>query len=215
MKTSRFTALAAALVSISSIVFASATAANPVQIDFSGSFYSNNSSTVLGLPLAGQSFTGILTYDDSPNLAQPVGSTFQDQSFQAPYALAIKVGYNTISSNGYRVSEIVGSQLRIDAGAGSAAPSTTLSVNGIPSIDPTSGLYFAFFADTNNPLTTLPVVPASFTDPVYGYIYGPVNSNELGFTITTFAVAPVPIPATAWFFGSGVLGLIGASRRRA
>jgi hypothetical protein len=49
---------------------------------------------------------------------------------------------------------------------------------------------------------------------------GQVQSYDLTDTLTltangTLEVAPVPVPAAVWLFGSGLLGLIGVGRRRA
>ena len=42
------------------------------------------------------------------------------------------------------------------------------------------------------------------------------NTNELwhGFTIGATAIQPVPVPAAVWLFGSGLIGLVGAARRK-
>lgn len=194
--------------------------ATPVQFNFSGSFYDWGPSTppVLGLNLSGQSFSGTLLYNNDPALASPAGSTFQTQDFQTPYSLTINVNGNTISSNGYQVRETTGSMLRIDAGAGSSATNTTLSINGSASNDPTSGLYFVFFADSSNPLNTLPVIPATLTAPGYGYIYEHqvgLTENALGYTINSFgpATPAVPEPSTNAMLFSGVV-LLGFIIRR-
>jgi hypothetical protein len=42
------------------------------------------------------------------------------------------------------------------------------------------------------------------------------DANELwhGFTVGATQLEPVPVPAAAWLFGSGLIGLIGIARRR-
>jgi hypothetical protein len=49
----------------------------------------------------------------------------------------------------------------------------------------------------------------------------PPNVRELApaggagfFDTVSFDVAPVPVPAAVWLFGSGLLGLVGVARRR-
>jgi hypothetical protein len=54
------------------------------------------------------------------------------------------------------------------------------------------------------------------TGPTESYVLGGVTvdtSGDVTFTGNT-APPPVPIPAAVWLFGSGVLGLVGVSRRR-
>ncbi len=43
------------------------------------------------------------------------------------------------------------------------------------------------------------------------------NSGTMGGTWTAFSMTPavVPVPAAAWLFGSGLLGLVGFARRKA
>ncbi len=48
------------------------------------------------------------------------------------------------------------------------------------------------------------------------HIAGFTNANPSNATSAYFAsnVAPVPVPAAVWLFGSGLLGLVGATRRK-
>ncbi|MES2366828.1 MAG: hypothetical protein V4563_13200 [Pseudomonadota bacterium] len=45
-------------------------------------------------------------------------------------------------------------------------------------------------------------------------LFGSLRYNDSGIALNTTGVAPVPVPAAAWLFGSGLLGLIGISRRK-
>lgn len=54
-----------------------------------------------------------------------------------------------------------------------------------------------------------------------GFSGGPANSGELSFNglnggsfVVDVQVAVIPVPAAAWLFASGLLGLVGVSRRR-
>jgi hypothetical protein len=51
---------------------------------------------------------------------------------------------------------------------------------------------------------------------VLGYDLGSIsfNGSTLAFTGNTGVTPPVPLPAAAWLFGSGLLGLLGIGRRR-
>jgi len=57
--------------------------------------------------------------------------------------------------------------------------------------------------------TTLGLMPAQVTG--YGVTGAPVSSTGMVLS----AVPAVPVPAAAWLFGSGLLGLIGVTRRKA
>jgi hypothetical protein len=47
-----------------------------------------------------------------------------------------------------------------------------------------------------------------------GGLNGFENYKSNGLAVTTLGVAAVPVPAAAWLFGSGLLGLLGAARRK-
>ncbi|HFD32315.1 MAG TPA: VPLPA-CTERM sorting domain-containing protein [Gammaproteobacteria bacterium] len=40
------------------------------------------------------------------------------------------------------------------------------------------------------------------------------TSSFFGWAVQTGDVSAVPVPAAAWLFGSGLLGLVGAARRK-
>lgn len=45
-------------------------------------------------------------------------------------------------------------------------------------------------------------------------LFGSLRYNDPGIALNTKGVAPVPVPAAAWLFGSGLLGLMGMARRK-
>jgi hypothetical protein len=70
-------------------------------------------------------------------------------------------------------------------------------------------LYFArdFYTDGEVPS------PQSFSDEDLIGLYTSSIHDE-GYSLTNFSVSSVPIPAAAWLFGSALLGLVAASRRK-
>jgi hypothetical protein len=48
----------------------------------------------------------------------------------------------------------------------------------------------------------------------YSQNHALITVNKLAFTNTTAAPPAVPVPAAAWLFGSGLMGLFGTARRR-
>jgi hypothetical protein len=66
------------------------------------------------------------------------------------------------------------------------------------------------------PITLYGLTGNGTTAAVQSYILGTVSVSSNGtLTITAnSSSAPVPLPAAVWLFGSGLLGLVGVSRRR-
>ena len=48
-----------------------------------------------------------------------------------------------------------------------------------------------------------------------GTLLNQMNFPDSGINYTDIAVSSVPVPAAAWLFGSGLLGLVGVARRKA
>lgn len=68
--------------------------------------------------------------------------------------------------------------------------------------------------DVVDAIAALPVWNASgaFTDlPLIDYTSGPITGANL---VMVTDVSAVPVPAAAWLFGSGLVGLVGVARRR-
>ena len=50
----------------------------------------------------------------------------------------------------------------------------------------------------------------------YALVTGnPTGSSGGSYTVAMAALTPVPVPASVWLFGSGLLGLVGVTRRKA
>lgn len=175
-----------------------------VQFDFSGIFYSNNSPTVLGVPVAGQVFTGTMSYDSSQT---PQNSVFYYVPSQ--YNISFNINGNTIISDGFMIRDIPNSMLRFDSGS-SVYPSATLSVNGAQVQDQTAGFYFVFFADSQNTFTSL---PTSISNAGYGYLYANNYQNSDGFTITSINAVPEPSEYMLMLMGFGMTCLFAVRRK--
>ncbi|MHB1241078.1 MAG: VPLPA-CTERM sorting domain-containing protein [Gammaproteobacteria bacterium] len=68
-----------------------------------------------------------------------------------------------------------------------------------------------------NPSGTLPLIADTIGgSPMQAGPFPNFNANFdiSSLTVTSAGTAPVPIPAAAWLFGSGLLGLVGVARRR-
>ena len=59
-----------------------------------------------------------------------------------------------------------------------------------------------------------PSVSAVFADPSLTQVIQIVNTDAALLLNYDFITTPVPVPAAAWLFGSGLLGLIGFARRK-
>lgn len=53
-------------------------------------------------------------------------------------------------------------------------------------------------------------------NPVIGevFYFSAPNFESYDLTVTAYSVSTVPVPAAAWLFGSGLLGLVGVARRK-
>ena len=69
-------------------------------------------------------------------------------------------------------------------------------------------------ADPNKLVAITDSLSATTAAQVSGEDYSTVQTAALGQVLRGVAVAPVPIPGAAWLLGSGLLGLVGVSRRR-
>ena len=89
----------------------------------------------------------------------------------------------------------------------------------VDSCSPISGNNFCSFA-TNPATNTFATLTGSFTvvnggaGAITGTYTTPGGTDTINYTISNVQTPTVPVPAAAWLFGSGLLGLAGTARRR-
>lgn len=116
--------------------------------------------------------------------------------------------------NGYNIDAAVnsGGLLPLSQSAGTESTTVTYSLNaatkytmfGVSDLQPADGSAIQLFGFSGN----------GGTGVVQSYILGTANLAANG-TLTISGGAPaVPLPPAVWLFGSGILGLVGVSRRR-
>ena len=67
-------------------------------------------------------------------------------------------------------------------------------------------------------------IPSSYTGGFWGFIsdtpftsvklQGATGTNQQSYQLDNMVYSPVPVPAAVWFFGSGLIGLVGVARRK-
>jgi len=65
--------------------------------------------------------------------------------------------------------------------------------------------------DGSNSIGTTPALNSIRNWPLFSQIYQPYSDFTLSSGVTG---SVVPVPAAVWFFGSGLLGLVGIARRK-
>lgn len=76
----------------------------------------------------------------------------------------------------------------------------------------TATAFYNILANGNRSGTTDGIAAGKTGTTTYAGFWDLTTSGQLTYNI---AVAPVPLPAAVWLFGSGLLGLLGVGRRRA
>ena len=100
---------------------------------------------------------------------------------------------------------------------GGGSEAQWLGVSGV-NLNLTAGTYWAAF-EVRAGQTMDATMPEPFTSPLLSYAYTKadgvwIESGTLDIGIRIEA-SVVPIPAAAWLFGSGLIGLVGFARRKA
>ncbi len=219
MKTSRFTSVVAAIVSLSSIVFASTANATPVEYQFTGilggefPFGSSSQLTVDQYPVPqGTPLSGTFYYDASVPVSQ---STTIAQGALSDIVGNLG-GYQFSSSSGN--VQISGNSLELDF-SGSFGSATNNNLQGFTA----NGLNLVGFVigslnfNASNSNGALPVDLTQAASPIASLLFTNPNIPQSQYQFLDFnaALSPVPIPPAIYMLGSGILTLVGASRRRA
>jgi hypothetical protein len=155
-----------------------------------------NPGGAIGIASAALSFSSGVGQLQEGNLAQWAGSFQGDAQYLATTYAAGGKSYTFTA--GTTTTNVWGAQ-----GTGNVGGSTDLYGNGILQAGTGLGGVVSLFGATGGG-TTGNLETYDLTD-----------NLTLSATGTLQSVAPVPVPAAVWLFGSGLLGLIGVGRRRA
>lgn len=193
-----------ALVMVAGMLCASTVMASLVTVNFT----KNNASGSGGLSGAGPNVSGFLVYDsDSANasVGNPGDAFLVFNSLPYEYSVQID-NFGTLSGSSILTQvgddgailpnqdtfQVVGDDTQYQVSIVWSGPITTFSGNGIPDVSVLAGMTPQL--NIRNKLT--------FEYEMFG-------------SLTSLSVATVPVPAAVWLFGSGLMGLIGISRRNA
>jgi len=164
----------------------------------------------------GDMIVGEFAYDTSTLDSNPTDATkgdYIDFTITPPLKITLPSGSITFDSF-TSVFVIVDTSIGIAAGA----PDPTVSGNNLD-ID----LTFTGLKSSSTALAT-DALPSNIDLNDFNSATGAFSSFSLAngpagdpifFSIDTLAVRAVPIPAAVWLFGSGLMGLLGISRRKA
>jgi hypothetical protein len=91
----------------------------------------------------------------------------------------------------------------------STSAATKYALFGVSDLATLGGTAVALYGYTGN------VATGQAAAGIQSYVLGSVSLDANGLlTVTGNTAAPVPLPAAVWLFGSGLMGLVGISRRR-
>jgi hypothetical protein len=163
--------------------------------------------------------------------AQYVGNLTTNASQKVPgNAIAITTsalgtGNNVLMTGaGLLTLEGFTSGVNTDVTAGGLQPLQTATETTAASLSATAAGHYGFFSapDLGTPGTAQNLFGftggGTPTTPLQSYLLGSVALNATTGTLTFTGNGPgapsVPLPAAVWLFGSGLMGLVGVSRRR-
>lgn len=221
MKTKPF--LLASLVSLVSVQASAALLTDTVIHDFYsyGGGYSDNDRMIVNNPGSGDPFESIAFMKfDASGLASPVASAYLnlDMYCNAFLTCTGTSGDTTefsVNLVGVDVASVTDSSsvAGLAATIGSAVDTIVIGAEDLYSwditslvnswiTDPSSNFGFAITARTDTD-----------TDSVYNNYFTSSAADGNG-ALPSITTSPVPVPAAAWLFGSGLLGTAGVARRR-
>lgn len=175
---------------------------------------SANATTISNGSFETGDFTGWVSAGTGNIVTDTEGST--DGTFAASFNGGNVVGNGVLSQS---ITTVIGNTylLNLDYGVFGASNTQNLQVELIGAStllnqtlsdegnNPNIFAEFSFGFIANSTSTTL-----SFTD-----LTTSLESSGADFVIDNISVSAVPVPAAIWLFGSGIVGLVGMSRRKA
>ena len=159
-------------------------------------------------------FVGTFSYDDDSGITFPgyLGITaFDVLSLEVTHVPSVGVSSSWDINEAFNLDEDVGERIAVffDAFGGGAIGATT-------DADPIAGSLSALFKDSVAPFEMLDF--SSLLDDNSGdwkVVQGATRVVVGGGADRSFyTVSAVPLPAAAWLFGSGLIGLLGFARRK-
>lgn len=160
-------------------------------------------------PASANSTTSLSTYNSTSGTASlsDNGTTLTIDHV----GTAIILGGNyTISFHDILTGSVSGGVFTANASGGGSSTGTSCTYNGGGSGNVCGSALASnsFYAQTGS----IAIAPGSFGN-FTGTYQSPLGATTVNYSVGP-VVAPVPVPAAAWLFGSGLLGLAGTARRR-
>lgn len=167
--------------------------------DYNNSFFHRN---VPGFILQGGGFSFDSNFDYVPSDA-PIINEFDPSRSNVRGTLAMaKLGNDPDSATSQWFFNLADNSANLDYQNGGFTVFGQVIGNGMDIVDAISAL----------PTYNITGIHPSFTDvPLNGYAGTFDPANQL---VSINNVSTVPVPAAAWLFGSGLLGLVGVARRK-